>query len=110
LHQEAYADSYLQYVGTPLNFLRTIDDRQNTKSYAAFGQLTYNFTEKLALTAGLRYTHEKKKYFRTTTATTTSSVFRRSASLARSRSDQPAGALQHARRSQLRRLDALGHA
>ena len=73
-HQEAYADSYLQYVGTPLNFLRTIDDRQNTKSYAAFGQLTYNFTEKLALTAGLRYTHEKKKYFRTTTATTTSSV------------------------------------
>lgn len=74
-HQEAYADSYLRYVGTPLNFLRTIDDEQDTKSYAAFGQLTYDLTDRLAFTAGLRYTHETKKYFRTTTATTTSPVF-----------------------------------
>ncbi|MES2301193.1 MAG: TonB-dependent receptor, partial [Pseudomonadota bacterium] len=68
-HQEAYADSYLRYVGTPLNFLRTIDDEQDTKSYAAFGQLTYDFTDALSLTAGLRYTRETKEYFRTTTAT-----------------------------------------
>lgn len=74
-HQEAYADSYLQYVGTPLNFLRTIDDEQDTKSYAAFGQLTYDFTDALSLTAGLRYTRETKEYFRTTTATTSSPVF-----------------------------------
>ena len=65
----------LQYVGTPLNFLRTIDDEQDTKSYAAFGQLTYDFTEALSLTAGLRYTRETKEYFRTTTATTSSPVF-----------------------------------
>ena len=74
-HQEAYADSYLRYVGTPLNFLRTIDDEQDTKSYAAFGQLTYDFTDALSLTGGLRYTRETKEYFRTTTATTSSPVF-----------------------------------
>ena len=74
-HQEAYADSYLRYVGTPLNFLRTIDDTQNTKSYAAFGQMSYNLTEALSLTAGLRYTHETKRYARTTTATTTSPIY-----------------------------------
>ncbi|SMC83823.1 TonB-dependent receptor [Novosphingobium sp. B1] len=74
-HQEAYADSYLRYVNTPLNFLRTIDDEQDTKSYAAFGQLTYDFTDALSLTAGLRYTRETKEYFRTTTATTSSPVF-----------------------------------
>jgi len=69
-HQEAYANSYLRYVGTPLDFIRTIDDEQDTKSYAAFGQLTYELTDQLSLTGGLRYTHETKKYFRTTTATT----------------------------------------
>ena len=74
-HQEAYADSYLRYLGTPLNFLRTINDEQDTKSYAAFGQLTYDLTDRLSFTAGLRYTRETKEYFRTTTATTTSSVF-----------------------------------
>ncbi|WP_254621077.1 TonB-dependent receptor [Sphingomonas sp. CL5.1] len=71
-HQESYDDNYLQMqiagVNYPLTFQRYIDDRQNTKSYAAFGQFTYDFTEKLSLTAGLRYTKERKRYFRTTTA------------------------------------------
>lgn len=31
-----------------------------TKSYAVFGQLDWKFTDRLTLTAGLRYTHEKK--------------------------------------------------
>ncbi len=31
-----------------------------TKSYALFGQLDWQFTDRLTLTAGLRYTHEKK--------------------------------------------------
>ncbi|HQA18910.1 MAG TPA: TonB-dependent receptor, partial [Novosphingobium sp.] len=69
-HQEAYANSYLRYVGTPLNFIRTIDDEQDTKSYAAFGQLSYALSDQLSVTAGLRYTHETKQYYRTTTATT----------------------------------------
>ena len=70
-HQESYDDNYLQLqvlpgVNVPLTFTRFIDDRQNVKSYAAFGQLTYDFTDKFSLTAGLRYTKERKTYYRTT--------------------------------------------
>lgn len=32
----------------------------NTRSYALFGQTTYSVTERLRLTGGLRYTHERK--------------------------------------------------
>ena len=32
----------------------------DTKSYAGYGQGTYSLTEKLAVTAGIRYTYEKK--------------------------------------------------
>ncbi len=32
------------------------------KSYAGFGQGTFNLTDRLSLTAGLRYTYEKKTY------------------------------------------------
>jgi iron complex outermembrane receptor protein len=34
--------------------------KQTANSYAAFGQLTYKFTDRLSATAGLRYTDEKK--------------------------------------------------
>ena len=66
-HQEAYADSLFAFAGGPLTFLRTIDDAQTTKSYAAFGQASYKFTDQLSLTAGLRYTHEERTYDRFTT-------------------------------------------
>ncbi|RZM24794.1 MAG: TonB-dependent receptor, partial [Sphingomonas sp.] len=67
-HQEAYADSLFQLTPTvPITFTRFIDDDQRTKSYAAFGQLTYDLTDKLAVTGGLRYTKEKKTYDRLTT-------------------------------------------
>lgn len=66
-NQEAFADDLFALGGFPLTFLRTIDDEQNTKSYAAFGQATYNFTDRLSATAGLRYTHEKRTYDRFTT-------------------------------------------
>ena len=36
------------------------DSRIETDSVAAFGQLTWNITDRLHLTPGLRYTHEKK--------------------------------------------------
>jgi len=40
-----------------------------TKSYAAFGQLTWDITDSLSLTGGLRFTHEKKSgYFNQYTA------------------------------------------
>ena len=38
---------------------------QHTDSYAAFGQLTYELTDKLSATVGLRYTHEEKDFART---------------------------------------------
>lgn len=42
-----------------------IRSEQKTKSYAAFGQATYNFTERTGLTLGLRYTKEDKDYVAT---------------------------------------------
>jgi len=70
-HQEAYADDLFAFGALPLTFLRLIDDEQNTKNYAAFGQATYDFTDQLSLTAGLRYTNEKRTYDRFTTTTST---------------------------------------
>ena len=66
-HQEAYADDLFTFLGGPVTFTRLIDDEQNTKSYAAFGQATYDFTDQLSLTAGLRYTKEDRRYNRFTT-------------------------------------------
>jgi iron complex outermembrane receptor protein len=66
-HQEAYANDLFTFVGFPVTFTRFIDDEQNTKSYAAFGQATYDFTDQLSLTAGLRYTKEDRRYNRFTT-------------------------------------------
>ena len=43
-------------VGPPLIIFVGTD----TKSYAGYGQGTYSLTEKLAVTAGVRYTYEKK--------------------------------------------------
>lgn len=42
-----------------VSFNRTIPDL-STRSYAAFGQATYSLTDTLRLTAGARYTHERK--------------------------------------------------
>lgn len=67
-HQEAYADDLLTFFTLPISFLRTIDDNLDNKSYAAFGNATWSFGEGWSLSAGLRYTREKKTYFRTTTA------------------------------------------
>jgi len=65
-HQEAYADDFLQYVGFPISFLRTIDDDLDTKSFAVFGQIDWQFAEDWNLGFGLRWTTEEKDYFRTT--------------------------------------------
>lgn len=70
-HQEAFADDLFAFAGFPFTFLRTIDDEQNTKSFAAFGQATYRFTDRLSVTAGLRYTKEERTYDRFTTTSST---------------------------------------
>jgi iron complex outermembrane receptor protein len=67
-HQEAYADDFLTFLGLPVDFLRTIDDNLDNKSYAGFANVTWAFGNGWSLAGGARYTHETKDYFRTTTA------------------------------------------
>ena len=64
--QIAFADDFLLFAGTPIDFTRTVADDLETKSYAAFGQIDYQFADRWNLGVGLRYTKEKKNYFRTT--------------------------------------------
>jgi len=61
-HQEAYADAFV----APFSFLRTIGDNLITKSWAAYANASYAVTDKLRVSAGVRYTEEEKDYFRTT--------------------------------------------
>jgi iron complex outermembrane receptor protein len=65
-HQEAYADDLLGPLFFNSGFLRTVDDTLNTKSYAAYGNASYEIVPDVRLSAGLRYTKETKDYFRTT--------------------------------------------
>ena len=65
-HQEAFADDLIgPLLGNP-TFLRTIDDDLETTSYAAYANASFAITPELRLSAGARYTHENKEYFRTT--------------------------------------------
>ncbi len=66
-HQEAYANDFITFFGTPITFLRTIDDDLRTTSRAAFGQVNWEFSPSWTLSAGLRYTQETKDYARSTT-------------------------------------------
>ncbi len=65
-HQEAYADDFLTFFGLPIDFLRTIDDNLDNKSYAAFGNATLALGNGWSVSGGVRYTREQKDYFRTT--------------------------------------------
>ena len=42
-----------------------------TTSYAAYANLSFAITPELRLSAGARYTHENKDYFRTTSTFST---------------------------------------
>lgn len=64
-HQEAYADDYVRPFLTA--FTRFIDDDLKTRSYAGYGNVTVPLVDRVRLSAGLRYTHEKKDYDRSTT-------------------------------------------
>jgi len=75
-HQEAYGDDlvfgfalasppFLPNVPATY-FLRTIDDDLETTSAAAYVNVTYDLTDRLSVTGGVRYTDEEKHYIRTT--------------------------------------------
>ena len=53
--------------GNPINPLLDLDfnifNEIDITSYAAFAQATAHFTDRFSITAGLRYTYEKKEYF-----------------------------------------------
>ena len=65
-HQEAYAGDLYAIFGTPVDFLRTIDDDLTTTSYAGFAHMNWEFSPSWTLAAGVRYSSDKKNYDRTT--------------------------------------------
>jgi iron complex outermembrane receptor protein len=67
-HQEAFANDLLGPAFLNSGFLRTIDDKLTTKSYAAYANGSYEIVPTVRLSAGVRWTHETKDYFRTTSA------------------------------------------
>ena len=67
-HQEAFANDLLGPLFLNSGFLRTIDDRLTTKSYAAYANGSYEIVPTVRLSADIRWTHETKDYFRTTSA------------------------------------------
>jgi iron complex outermembrane recepter protein len=61
IKQVAFAAfSFPALSGSDFAFSDTNPVGQKAESYAAFGQLEYEFTEQLKATFGLRYTHDKK--------------------------------------------------
>ncbi|MGP1275171.1 MAG: TonB-dependent receptor [Caulobacterales bacterium] len=69
-HQEAFADDLLTGPGG-FTFLRTIDDDLETRSWALYANATFDLTDRLSVSAGIRYTDEQKDYFRTTSTFST---------------------------------------
>lgn len=74
-HQEAYADDLLGAFLGGGTFLRTVDDDLQTTSVAAYLNATYQLTDRLSISGGLRYTEEEKDYFRTTSTFSSNALF-----------------------------------
>lgn len=65
-HQEAYANDLFALFGTPITFVRTIDDDLTTSTYAGFAHVNWEFVPSWTLAAGVRYSSDHKDYDRTT--------------------------------------------
>ncbi len=65
-YQEAYADDLFSYLGSGVDFLRTIDDDLTTTSTAAFAHANWEFAPTWTLAAGVRWTKDTKDYERST--------------------------------------------
>lgn len=74
-HQEAYADDLLGFAFGYPTFLRTIDDDLQTTSWAGFVNATFEITDRLSISGGLRYTEEEKEYYRTTSTFSSNPLF-----------------------------------
>ncbi len=65
--QVAFADDFVVGFLGLTTFTRTIGDDLETTSYAAYANGSFALTDRLNVSAGVRYTEEEKDYFRTTT-------------------------------------------
>ncbi|MBK8544073.1 MAG: TonB-dependent receptor [Caulobacteraceae bacterium] len=74
-HQEAYADDLLGGFLGGGTFLRTVDDDLQTTSVAAYLNATYQVSNRLSVSGGLRYTEEEKDYDRTTSTFSSNPIF-----------------------------------
>ncbi|MDP1630745.1 MAG: TonB-dependent receptor [Caulobacter sp.] len=74
-HQEAYANDFLGVFLGFATFTRTIDDDLNTRSAAAYINASYDITDTVQITGGLRYTSERKVYSRTTSTFSSNPAF-----------------------------------
>ena len=74
-HQEAYADDLLGTLFGGGTFLRTIDDKLTTRSYAGFANASYEVVPTVRVSAGIRYTKETKDYDRTTSTFSSNPIF-----------------------------------
>lgn len=59
--------TYSGLLGPVISLVTGSINDQHNRSWAAYGQATYDLTERLSLTAGLRYTDEDKDFRRTQT-------------------------------------------
>jgi iron complex outermembrane receptor protein len=74
-NQIAFADDFVTGFLGQTSFTRTITDELDTTSWAAFANASYALTDRLNVSAGLRYTNETKDYFRTTSTFFTTPLF-----------------------------------
>ena len=74
-HQEAYADDFLGAAFGNPTFTRTVDDDLETTSKAAYVNVSYDLTETLQVTGGVRYTEEEKTYSRSTSTFSSNALF-----------------------------------
>ena len=56
------ASDAFTFAGAEFPFLTFIEDGQVTRSYAAFGEFDFDLTDRITVTAGLRYTYEEKDF------------------------------------------------
>ncbi|MBX7248443.1 MAG: TonB-dependent receptor [Caulobacteraceae bacterium] len=71
-HQEAYADDL---IGGGITFTRFVDDDLQTTSWAGYANASYRWDNGLQLSAGIRYTEEKKDYDRATYTVSSNPLF-----------------------------------
>ncbi|ATQ44498.1 TonB-dependent receptor [Caulobacter mirabilis] len=82
-HQRAFGDDVLGMLPNPFptgpvgkaTFLRTIDDDLETTSKAAYVNVSYDLTDAIQITGGLRYTDEEKTYSRSTSTFSNNPTF-----------------------------------